>query len=58
MKLKEKYKGLVLTMSGRTIVLDNVDPKDAEKMGLSEYFEGSSKIKSKKKGEDSEFVSI
>ena len=57
-KLKTEYKGVILTKSGRTIILDNVDPKDAEAMGLSEYFTNEKPKKKSKKKEESDFISI
>jgi len=47
-KLKKIYRGVILTVSGRTIILDNVDPKDAKPMGLEKYFEEESKPKKSK----------
>jgi len=51
-KLKEQYRGVTLTISGRNIILDNVDPKDAKPMGLEKYFEGSESKPRKSKPTD------
>tara|TARA_R100001244_G_C5073452_1_gene111986 strand:- start:288 stop:482 length:195 start_codon:yes stop_codon:yes gene_type:complete len=51
-RLKEQYKGVTLRISGRNIILDNVDPKDSEDLGLSNYFEGSESKPKKSKPTD------
>jgi len=58
-KLKKEYKGVVLTRSGRTIILDNIRSGEVEIMQLEKYFEKTkSKNKSKKDSEESDFISI
>jgi len=47
-KLKTKYKGLVLTMTGRQVILDNVKSADVEIMGLVKYFTKDKKEKKSK----------
>tara|TARA_Y100001973_G_scaffold78882_1_gene115865 strand:- start:1415 stop:1579 length:165 start_codon:yes stop_codon:yes gene_type:complete len=47
-KLKTKYKGLVLTMTGRQVILDNVKSEHVELMKLEKYFTKTKKEKKDK----------
>lgn len=44
-KLKTAYKGVILTKSGRTIILDNVNSNEVELMELERYFTKDKKSK-------------
>jgi len=48
-KLKLKHKGLVLTMTGRTVILDNVKSSDVELLGVERYFTKDKPLKENKK---------
>ena len=48
-KLKTKYKGLVLTKTGRQVILDNVKSSDVETLGVEKYFTKNKPVKETEK---------
>ena len=48
-KLKEEYKGVTISKTGRNIILDNVKSNEVELMGLQSFFTKKSLKTSKKK---------
>jgi|TARA_R110002020_G_scaffold220995_2_gene429030 hypothetical protein len=47
-KLKEKYKGVTATVTGRYVILDNVKPEQVELLGVKSFFDKIEKKNDKK----------
>ena len=47
--LKDKYKGVTVTKTGRSIILDNVKSSEVELLGVEYFFNKTKKKKDDKK---------
>ena len=48
-KLKEKYKGVTATVTGRYVILDNVKSEQVELLGVQSFFDKIEEKKNDKK---------